>query len=112
MTSVLSFAQQRLWFLDQLLPGNTAYHISWTVRLRGPLDRDALTWSLDRLLTRHEVLRTSIDVTTFREPLQLVHQAATMDVRYEDLSGREPGAFDEFLDYLGRAHSETAQLNP
>ncbi|HEU4963515.1 MAG TPA: amino acid adenylation domain-containing protein [Bacilli bacterium] len=54
----LSFGQQRLWFLQRLLPENQAYHIPVPLRLRGPLDRAALAYSLQRIVERHEVLRT------------------------------------------------------
>ena len=55
----LSFAQQRLWFLDQLQPGNAAYNIPATVRLEGNLDRAALERSLNEIVRRHEALRTT-----------------------------------------------------
>jgi amino acid adenylation domain-containing protein len=55
---VLSFGQQRLWFLHQLDPGLPLYNIPCAVRLRGALNLGALQRSLDALLARHEVLRT------------------------------------------------------
>ncbi|OWK25857.1 hypothetical protein AJ87_00205, partial [Rhizobium yanglingense] len=55
---VLSFAQQRLWFLAQLDEGSTNYHIPLALRLRGGLDRTAWQRSLDRLFARHEALRS------------------------------------------------------
>jgi amino acid adenylation domain-containing protein len=58
----LSFAQQRLWFLEQLGDLGSTYHIPLRLRLRGPLDRDALVRTLDRIVARHEVLRTGIAV--------------------------------------------------
>jgi amino acid adenylation domain-containing protein len=54
----LSFAQQRLWFLGQLLPGDTTYHLSWAFRLCGRIDVDAVAASLRQLVERHEILRT------------------------------------------------------
>ena len=54
----LSFAQQRLWFLDRLAPGATDYLVPVALRLRGPLDRAALTAALDTVAERHAVLRT------------------------------------------------------
>jgi amino acid adenylation domain-containing protein len=54
----LSFAQQRLWFLDQLSPGDPAYNIHGAVRLRGALDADALARSLRAIAARHEALRS------------------------------------------------------
>ena len=54
----LSFAQQRLWFLDQLEPGNPFYNLPTAARLKGLLDIDALRWSLNEIVRRHESLRT------------------------------------------------------
>ena len=55
----LSFAQQRLWFLEQLGDLGSTYHIPKRLRLRGPLDRAALARALDGIVARHEVLRTT-----------------------------------------------------
>ncbi|HEY0739193.1 MAG TPA: amino acid adenylation domain-containing protein, partial [Herpetosiphonaceae bacterium] len=54
-----SFAQQRLWFLDQLAPGMTAYNLPSAVRLSGCLDLPALEQSLDAIIRRHEAIRTT-----------------------------------------------------
>ncbi|HEY0604516.1 MAG TPA: amino acid adenylation domain-containing protein [Herpetosiphonaceae bacterium] len=54
-----SFAQQRLWFLDQLAPGMTAYNLPSAVRLRGRLDLPALHQSLAEIIRRHEAIRTT-----------------------------------------------------
>jgi hypothetical protein len=61
-TLALSFAQQRLWFLAQMDGVSRAYHIPLGLRISGPLDRDALRRSLDRLVARHEALRTTFVV--------------------------------------------------
>ena len=55
----LSFVQQRLWFLDQLEPGNPVYNLVWAVRARGELDVTALEQSVACVVARHEALRTS-----------------------------------------------------
>lgn len=55
----LSFAQERFWFLDQLEPGSSEYHITVLARLRGPLRRDALRHALGQLAARHTALRTT-----------------------------------------------------
>jgi acyl transferase domain-containing protein/acyl carrier protein len=55
----LSFAQQRLWFLDQLEPGNPAYNLPVAVRLRGELEVGALARTFNEIRHRHEVLRTA-----------------------------------------------------
>jgi amino acid adenylation domain-containing protein len=72
-----SFAQQRLWFLDQLNPGDATYNIPIAVRLRGTLDVAALTESLNGLVRRHEPLRTTFSAPD-GEPLQVVATALNL----------------------------------
>jgi len=73
----LSFAQQRLWFLDQLDPAaGAAYHMSAALQLRGVLQREALQAALDRIVARHESLRTTF-VNIDGEPTQLIGSAST-----------------------------------
>ena len=55
----LSFAQQRLWFLAQMGGVSEAYHMPFGLRLKGGVDRGALRRALDRVIERHEVLRTT-----------------------------------------------------
>src|SRR5215216_5744976 len=57
----LSFGQERLWFLDQLEPGNPFYNIPAAFRVRGPLDSAILQQCFDEILRRHEVLHTSFE---------------------------------------------------
>src|SRR5690242_17451908 len=57
-TAPLSFAQQRLWFLDQLEPGQALYNMPSALRLHGALNMAALAHSLTTLVARHEPLRT------------------------------------------------------
>src|SRR5690349_15743061 len=67
----LSFAQQRLWFLDQLEPNNSLYNIPAAVRLRGRLNIAALEEALNEIVKRHQVLRarfTAVD----GKPVQLI----------------------------------------
>src|SRR5262249_4385541 len=67
----LSFAQQRLWFLAQMGEAGQAYHIALALRLQGELDRSALRRALDRILLRHEALRTTF-ILRDEQPLQRV----------------------------------------
>ncbi|MGH7794618.1 MAG: amino acid adenylation domain-containing protein [Candidatus Binatia bacterium] len=67
----LSFAQERLWLLDQLEPGRSAYHMSSTVRLIGPLNTAALEQSLAEIVRRHETLRTTFTTVEDR-PVQVI----------------------------------------
>ena len=80
----LSFAQQRLWFLDQLEPGNSVYNICRAYRLTGPLDIAVLTLSLNEVVRRHEVLRTTFPAVDGR-PIQLVAAALRLTVKVIDL---------------------------
>ncbi len=94
----LSFAQQRLWFLDQLEPGNLFYNIPTVLRLRGRLDVPALTDALNEVVRRHEVLRTTF-AAKGGVPRQIIAPALTVDVPVTDLSGepaevREPRALE------------------
>ncbi|WP_273826404.1 condensation domain-containing protein, partial [Pseudomonas asplenii] len=73
----LSFAQQRLWFLDHLdHAAGAAYHLPMALRLSGRLDKVALQATLDRLVMRHETLRTRFELVD-GEPLQKIAPADT-----------------------------------
>src|SRR5215213_4124133 len=67
----LSFAQQRLWFLDQLVPGAAAYNMPSPVRIRGSLDITTLERSLDEIVRRHDTLRTTF-ATADDQPVQII----------------------------------------
>ncbi|WP_275559746.1 non-ribosomal peptide synthetase, partial [Streptomyces sp. 5-6(2022)] len=71
----LSFTQRRLWFLAQADGVSEAYHISGGLRLRGPLDKAALRRALDRIVARHEALRTTF-VLEDEQPVQRVAPVA------------------------------------
>ncbi|HEX8921444.1 MAG TPA: amino acid adenylation domain-containing protein, partial [Pyrinomonadaceae bacterium] len=81
----LSFAQQRLWFLDQLEPGNASYNSPAAVRLTGALDVAALQETLTEIVRRHEVLRTHF-VESEGQPVQVIAEAAPLDMPLIDLS--------------------------
>ncbi|WP_144931527.1 MULTISPECIES: non-ribosomal peptide synthase/polyketide synthase, partial [unclassified Pseudomonas] len=71
----LSFAQQRLWFLAQMEGASAAYHMPAGLRLRGTLDRVALQRALDRIVARHEALRTTFVQAQGEEPRQCIAAA-------------------------------------
>ncbi|WP_437931241.1 amino acid adenylation domain-containing protein [Sorangium sp. So ce291] len=85
-----SFAQQRLWFLEQLEPGSAAYHIAQATRIRGPLDQGALRRAVAAVVARHESLRTTFASRQGR-PVQLVALEADADVPLVDLGALPPG---------------------
>lgn len=81
----LSFAQQQLWFLDQMEPGSSLYNIAVAVRLRGRLDVAAFAAGLQRLLDRHDALRTSF-TSRDGEPVQRIAPSLRLPLRRLDLS--------------------------
>ncbi|HYO99132.1 MAG TPA: amino acid adenylation domain-containing protein, partial [Pyrinomonadaceae bacterium] len=83
-----SFAQQRLWFLDQLEPGSAAYNIPAAIRLKGTLDARALEESFNEILRRHEVLRTSF-ATVGGQPVQRIAPVSGLKLPVEDARGAE-----------------------
>jgi amino acid adenylation domain-containing protein len=86
----MSFAQQRLWFLDQFEPGNPIYNIAWAIRLQGQLDVPALERSLNEIMRRHEVLRATF-TSINDQPVQVIAPAVTIKLDITDLSTL-PGA--------------------
>ncbi|MBW4550124.1 MAG: amino acid adenylation domain-containing protein [Aphanocapsa sp. GSE-SYN-MK-11-07L] len=80
----LSFAQQRLWFFDQLQPGSSLYNLSGAVRLLGQLDAIALEQSFNEIVQRHETLRTSIQ-TINDQPVQVIAPHVTFPLKRIDL---------------------------
>ncbi|WP_203228910.1 condensation domain-containing protein, partial [Lautropia dentalis] len=83
---VLSWAQQRLWFLEQLEDLGSAYHIPAVLRLQGELDRGALQRTLDAILARHEALRTVFVRADDGEPVQRILPMQPFALAYRDLS--------------------------
>ncbi|CBL45097.1 Non-ribosomal peptide synthase [gamma proteobacterium HdN1] len=81
----LSFAQQRLWFVEQLAPGNSTFHIPSALYLKGILDVRALHQAFNAILERHEALRTVYE-TLADEPRQRVLPAGELHIPFVDLS--------------------------
>ncbi len=81
----LSFSQQRLWFLDQLEPGNPFYNVPNAVRLSGRLDVAALAWSINEVVRRHEALRTTFAAVD-GQGVQVIAPHLTLDLPLVDLS--------------------------
>jgi len=75
----LSFAQQRLWFIDQLDSENSAYNVPRAWRLSGALDFTALQRSINEIVRRHEVLRTSF-ITVDGQPIQHIEPSVTLSL--------------------------------
>ncbi len=91
-----SIDQERLWFIEQLQPGNAAYNIFSASRIRGPLDAAVMERVVKELIARHEVLRTTFTVVD-DEPMQVIHSEADLtlapiDLQSLPLDQREPEA--------------------
>ncbi len=80
----LSFAQRRLWFIDQLKPGSAAYNMPFALRLRGRFDPAVLARAVTEIVRRHETLRTVFAVVD-GEPVQVVRVAAPVALPIADL---------------------------
>jgi amino acid adenylation domain-containing protein len=80
----LSFAQQRLWFLDQVGPGNPAYNIPACCRLTGQVNLMALEQALNEIIRRHETLRTSF-LSAGGKPIQVINQTQPLALTVVDL---------------------------
>ncbi|MBZ9668092.1 condensation domain-containing protein, partial [Pseudomonas sp. LMG 31766] len=86
-----SFAQQRLWFLQQLEPSSSAYHLPGVLRLRGEVDWQALQQAFEALAERHWILRTTFTQDAEGQPLQCIQPQATVNL--EMLQARGEHAF-------------------
>jgi len=89
-TAPLSFAQQRLWVLDQMNPGSAVYNIPHPLKIVGPLAVDALRSALNALCVRHETLRT-VFAEGDGEPMQVILPPYDFPLEVEDLAGMEEG---------------------
>ena len=92
----LSFAQERLWFLDQLAPGNTSYNLPLAIRLQIPVNVHVLERALIECIRRHEILRTKFIVVK-GDPKQVIEATVRLnlqviDLRYLDAKSRDSEA--------------------
>ncbi|MCX5387046.1 non-ribosomal peptide synthetase [Streptomyces sp. NBC_00083] len=92
----LSFAQQRLWFVEQFAGPSPLYSIACTVRLTGGLDAPALEGALNRVVARHEALRTTFHAEDGRAE-QIVHDRVTVTLALTDLSALADDARESAL---------------
>ncbi|SCG74711.1 non-ribosomal peptide synthetase/MFS transporter [Micromonospora coxensis] len=80
----LSYAQERVWFMDQIAPGEAAYHIAVPLRVRGPLDVTALRAALAALTARHESLRTRFPADADGRPTAVIEESVTVPLTIVD----------------------------
>jgi amino acid adenylation domain-containing protein len=90
----LAFAQERMWYLEQLSPGSAGLGMPITIRLRGALDAAILERGLVEIVRRHEALRTAITTRDGR-PVQVVDDNATLSLKLVDLADLEPSARED-----------------
>ena len=90
----ISFAQERLWFLDQLEPGDPSYIVPRALRVRGPIDVGALSRALTEIVRRHEVLRTAFALEGDR-PAGVLHDPAPVAVDVTRWPALSPSERDE-----------------
>jgi len=96
MSYPASFAQRRLWFIEQLQPPSALYNMWVALRLRGPLDQAALGRALTALVRRHEALRTTF-AEVDGEPVQVISAPAEFPLRVEPLEGADSGELKRLL---------------
>ena len=87
----LSFAQERLWFLDQLMPGSPVFNVPMAVRLSRPINIDTLQKAVTGIVCRHEVLRTSF-ITRDGEPAPVISEQCDTTIEVIDLTSLETAA--------------------
>uniref|UniRef100_UPI00359348D0 condensation domain-containing protein n=1 Tax=Chamaesiphon sp. TaxID=2814140 RepID=UPI00359348D0 len=80
----LSFAQQRLWFIDQLEPNSSTYNMPGAIRLKGQLDIASLERTLQEIIRRHEALRTNF-ISHNGQPIQVIQQNSSWQMTSLDL---------------------------
>ncbi|MDH3276103.1 MAG: condensation domain-containing protein, partial [Gammaproteobacteria bacterium] len=92
----VSFAQERLWFLDQLEPGKAFYNMPLAIRLHGELSIPALGRTLNAIVSRHQTLRTRFASRNGR-PIQVIDEDSKFELLQEDLSAMQAGTRDTQL---------------
>ncbi len=89
----LSFSQQRLWFLDRWEAGSSLYNVPRILRICGPLNRNALSRSLNEIVGRHQALRTTF-IEDHGQPVQRIASDASIDLPVTGLEHLPPGDRD------------------
>lgn len=108
----MSYAQQRLWFIDQLQSGSSSYNISAALRLKGALDVEALRMSFDEIVRRHEILRTTF-ITEEGHGRQVVHGHQRWELPTISLEPLQSSEQEEVIAarFKGDAHTSFDLIN-
>jgi amino acid adenylation domain-containing protein len=104
--SLLSFAQQRLWVIEQLDPGNTLYNCPGAAMLEGNLNLEVLEKVINEIFRRHEALRTRIEVEG-GAPVQVIDPWEPRKLIVEDLTGLSPEVRAEEVQRIMRVEART-----
>jgi len=101
----LSYTQERLWFLDQLAPGNPAYNIAFGLQFQGPLGVDILERSLNKVIRRHEPLRTTFKVFE-GQPAQVITPSCWLPLKIVDCQNLPGGECESEVQKLATQASQ------
>ncbi|MDX3229589.1 non-ribosomal peptide synthetase/type I polyketide synthase [Streptomyces sp. ME19-01-6] len=102
----VSFAQQRLWFLQQYQPDSAAMNLPYALRFHGPLDIAALERGLSQAVARHDILRTTFQVSD-GQPVQAVADPGPVSLPVDDLG--DVAAAERFAEAMRRVHAEASR---
>ena len=96
-----SYAQRRLWFFDQFEPGSPYYNIPMAVRLKGPFRYDILEKTINEIIKRHEILRTTF-ASIDGEPVQVISEPYELDIPVIEVSGSTKNEIEDKIYELAR----------
>lgn len=102
----LSFAQQRLWFIQQLDPNSVVYNVPSALRLQGQLNITVLQHTLNQLVARHETLRTRFTLNANKQPIQVIDPPLPVALPIVDLSRLADAQVDKIVSTLARTEAE------
>ncbi|YCH77750.1 amino acid adenylation domain-containing protein [Pseudoalteromonas sp. SCSIO 43210] len=105
----LSFAQQRLWFINKLKGSNASYHVQGGFKLVGPLNVEALTRAFKTVIERHESLRT-VFIERDGEPLQVVKESFNFALNIKEMASSKSEINGELLDEATKPFNLTEDL--
>ncbi|RUS92603.1 hypothetical protein DSM106972_098580 [Dulcicalothrix desertica PCC 7102] len=91
-----SFAQQRLWFFDQLVPGNAIYNVPTVIRLHGSLNQSALEFALNEIVRRHETLRTTFTILE-EQLVQVIAPSLLISINTLELPAQQSEAQAKYI---------------
>jgi amino acid adenylation domain-containing protein len=100
--SGLSFAQQRMWLLEQIDPNSAAYLVPTTQRLTGKLNIGVLQQSLDAIVARHEALRTNFLTSSDGNPIQIIGEPRSVELKIIELTGSQEEEVQRLLNHEAR----------